>query len=70
MPCFRFRRYSPQREAACPRSMMAYFAAFWDSSRPQGAMMPLSRFHLGRRDFSESHSPTCRPAWNSPTAQL
>ena len=46
---------------------MAYLAEFWDSSRPQGAMMPLTRFHLGRRDLSESHSPTCRPAWNSPT---
>ena len=63
-------RYSPHREAVCPKSMMAYLAAFWDNSRPQGAMMSLTVFHLGRRDLSESHSSTCKPAWNSPTAQL
>ena len=56
-------RGSPQPEAALPKSMTAYLAAFWERPFPQGAMTALTTFHLGRRDLSESHSPTCSPAW-------
>ena len=36
-PLFIRRRYSPQPSAAWPKSMMAYLAAFWDNTPPQGA---------------------------------
>ena len=50
--------------------MMAYLAEFWDNSLPHGAIIGLTRFHRGRKVRSVSHSPTSRPALNSPTAQL
>ena len=50
--------------------MMAYLAAFCDSSPPQEAIMPLTLFHRGRNVRSLSHSPTSNPALNSPSAQL
>ena len=70
IPCFRFLPYSRQLEMAWPRSMMAYFAAFCDGSLPQGAIIPPTRFHPGRRRLSESPSSASRPARNSSTAHL
>ena len=51
------------------RSMMAYFAAFCDSSAPQGATTHFTLFRRGRNVRSDGHSPTSRPALNSPTTQ-
>ena len=69
-PDFFFRRYSPQLSTAWPKSTMAYLAAFWDNSVPHFAIIPLTLFHRGRKVRSLNHSPTSRPALNSPSAQL
>ena len=69
-PRFRWALYWPHLEAAWPMSMIAYLAAFWESSPFQGAMICLTRFQRGRRVLSESHSPTSKPALNLPNAQL
>ena len=50
--------------------MMAYLAAFWDNCAAHGVIIPLTLFQRGRSVRSDSHSPTSRPALNSPTAQL